>query len=178
VNFIKQYPLLAGFFVFLLAGLWLSFVIRRRKLMFYEIPEDDGEMKQASQQARETLEDFLRILREPKKGQNGFSIKGRFQQGDIVEHIWIDDPKEEGSELLGNVGNDPVHIPGIKGGQSVRVRKSELSDWMFVEGGVLRGGFTIRVHFLRQPPKTRRKLLKDLPFRIPELERWQAGGIP
>jgi len=172
VNILQRYPLIAAFSV--LAVLSLLLWRRRSQLAFYEIPEDDVEMRQATEQARNTLNSFFQTLALPNEEQTSFGIKVRFKADDVIEHLWIDDPKVEGSEIIGRVGNAPVHLNRIKEGQTVKVEKGAISDWMFVEHGWLQGGFTIRVHYLRQPPRLRTKIAKGLPFKIEELEKWQS----
>jgi uncharacterized protein YegJ (DUF2314 family) len=130
------------------------------------VAEDDEAMEAAIAKARVTLPEFAEALAAPKPNRSLFTLKVRFEEKGQVEHIWIDDPVPVGHGYRGRVGNDPVGISTIKLGDSVQFDSSRVSDWMFVEDGALRGGYTIRALLERASPEERARILETLDFRV------------
>ena len=107
----------------------------------------DAEMNTAISQARQTVDDFLRVLATPKPNQTDFSAKRPYptKNGSGDEHIWISHLTYDGKLLHGRVGDDPVNIANLKIDDEVSFPPAELSDWMYLEDGKIVGGYTIRV---------------------------------
>jgi uncharacterized protein YegJ (DUF2314 family) len=80
--------------------------------------------------------------------------------------MWVTDLKFKNGRFSGTINNEPDQVKTVHLGQRVTVAQGEISDWMYVENGKLRGGYTIRV--LREPlsEKERREFDRDLPFTI------------
>jgi uncharacterized protein YegJ (DUF2314 family) len=55
-------------------------------------------------------------------------------------------------------------------GDRVHVTPKELSDWMYIEDGVLKGGYTIRVLHYQSSPEEQKEFLKHVPFSIPPID--------
>jgi uncharacterized protein YegJ (DUF2314 family) len=64
------------------------------------------------------------------------------------------------------IDNDPEVVKSVKLGQAVTVRPQDISDWMYVDHGVLVGGYTLRVIRDAMTPAERAELDKSLPFKI------------
>jgi len=111
----------------------------------YNIESEDDRMTWMIEKAGLTLHYFEECLKSPKNGQDHFSVKVRFEDGDKVEHMWISDPEFDAEgNLFGEVGNDPIDVKTVKLGQKVGIDRNFISDWMIIEGGRLIGGYTIR----------------------------------
>jgi|SRR5438876_299164 len=107
---------------------------------------DDPQMRAAIDSARATIGIFLRrIARRPPASQTYASIKLRFGDSLLGEHIWLDSVRFDGHRLHGQVNEDAVQVEGVRQGQWASTRPDQISDWMIVDRGVLCGGFTIRV---------------------------------
>ncbi len=85
---------------------------------------------------------------------------------DSQEHIWLTEPSFASGRVSGVVNNEPVDATFLKLGQRVSAPEADISDWMFVESGVLRGGYTLRVLLDRLPPPEREKQMQAMGFRL------------
>jgi uncharacterized protein YegJ (DUF2314 family) len=63
----------------------------------------------------------------------------------IVEHMWINEIDFDGENITGILMNTPNQLTNITNGDSVSIKLSEISDWMFSIGGKTHGGFTIQL---------------------------------
>lgn len=101
-------------------------------------------MDAAIDEAKSTLGTFVSALKAEKPDMSNFAIKkGYTFGGEEKEFIWINEVKLVGTGFEGKINNEPVNNIGVKLGQSVRVKRDEVADWMFMDNGRLRGGFTI-----------------------------------
>lgn len=119
--------------------------------------------------ARETWARFAVALSEAEPGRGGFAIKKGFAYGGGsgegaggggekggggggggIEYVWIGDVSWDGKVFHGVV-NTSARRANVEAGDRVEVRPEELADWMYLDGKVLRGGFTIRVLYWEDP---------------------------
>ena len=136
----------------------------------YLTAKDDKLMARAIRKAKATQGEFLEALQNRDPNHTGFAIKKPFPAGEDEEHIWLNEVSWDGRKFSAKVNNDPVDTKAVKLGERVQVRPEELSDWMFIENGVLRGGFTIRVLHYQSSPKEQKEFLKHVPFSIPPID--------
>lgn len=74
------------------------------------------------------------------------AVKFRMEfDDDGVEHIWFTPLSISGDKITALCANDPVNIPGLKMGDQRTFSKSEISDWMILDGVKCHGGYTIQV---------------------------------
>lgn len=106
---------------------------------------DDPEMNAAIDSARATVGFFLERIADPPPSQTYASVKVRFGDSTLGEHIWLDSVSFDGVRLHGLLNEDAVDFPDLKRGDSVSRAPDQISDWMIVDGGVVCGGFTTRV---------------------------------
>jgi uncharacterized protein YegJ (DUF2314 family) len=132
----------------------------------YRVPADDSHMNAAIAKARATVRTFEAALRAPKASQSGFSIKVRIEDGDAVEHFWLSDVTFNGSVFHGKIANDAETVKTVAFGDPVSARPAEISDWMYVDHGILVGGYTLRVLRDRLSPSERNEFDKSVPFRV------------
>jgi len=130
------------------------------------VAEDDAKMTTAIATARSTVGQFVLVLEKPAAYQSDFAVKLPIRDGDTVEHMWVTGLKFRNGRFSGTIDNEPDQVKTVHLGQSITAVQSEISDWMYVERGMLRGGYTIRA--LRDPlsEKERRDFDRDLPFTI------------
>ena len=116
---------------------------------------DDREMNAAMAQARDTLAQFEERLANPTPDQTMAIIKGRFTEGDMVEHMWLNQIVVTPEGYRGVLGNDPYELTGMKAGATLVVPRERVSDWIVVADGKLIGGYTMRVLRSRLPEDER-----------------------
>ncbi len=132
------------------------------------VSADDAQMNAAIDRARRTTGRFIAALRSPKRSQSGFSVKMRITDGDAVEHFWLTGVSFDGTAFHGVIDNDPDAVKNVTAGEAERVRPAEISDWMYIDHGILVGGYTLRVLRDRMSPADRAEFDKSVPFKIDE----------
>ncbi|HMF17490.1 MAG TPA: DUF2314 domain-containing protein [Gemmataceae bacterium] len=155
-------PLIVLFFVFAVFGCGKESVPDK----VIPVAGDDPRMNAAIDKARATVKTFIDALQSPKPGQQGFSVKVVFTDGDNDEHMWLLPVRYDGKKFRGTVNNAPQTVKNIKMGQRVTVEPSKISDWMFVENGKLVGGHTVRVLRDAMTPADRAEFDKTAEFII------------
>jgi len=124
---------------------------------------NDRAMNGAIAPAQATLDVFKGALAAAPPGALSFSVKVGFPYGAHGrEHIWLVDVTLTGSEVTGKINNEPVDAKNLKLGQIVTAPQKDISDWMYVDGGVLRGGYTLRVLLDKMSPGERKKTLAEM----------------
>jgi uncharacterized protein YegJ (DUF2314 family) len=102
---------------------------------------DEKEMERAIATARERMDEFLEVLK--AKDADSFSVKAPITDENGTEHFWITDVTYAEGTFSGLIGNDPGIVKNVKMGQPWKVAEAEISDWMFMRGEMIHGGFTI-----------------------------------
>ncbi|QIH32705.1 DUF2314 domain-containing protein [Sphingobacterium sp. DR205] len=89
--------------------------------------------------------EFIQAFQKPHEGYEGFALKLAFDTPDnSLEHIWVGNLSYLNGQFTGVVHNSPVSTKEVAIGDTVVVDKQKISDWMYLDKGVLRGGYTIR----------------------------------
>ena len=130
------------------------------------VEDDDAKMNAAMAKARATVKQFIAVVKSPKPGQTGVALKVPFKDGKHVEHMWVNTVRYDGKNFHGVLNNDPVQVKTVKIGDPVTVAPDKISDWMYVEGGKLVGGETLRALRADMPPGERAEFDRGLPFKI------------
>ena len=131
-------------FVAILSGCAPDVIQRPGEPDVVGVAADDDAMNAAMQAARDSYDTFLSELGSPEPTGH-YSVKIRVDDGPEVEHIWLNELQLEGGALTGVVNNEPVSVSTVRLGDRVSVERERLSDWLIIDQGVYRGGFTIRV---------------------------------
>lgn len=87
----------------------------------------------AIQKAREQLADFIAVLNGERANELLFSIKVKFTEGDIVEHIWLTPTSYSNNSFLAIVDNTPFNLKNICYKDMVSVAASDVEDWILYE---------------------------------------------
>ena len=116
--------------------------------------DDDLQLLQASQQARETFRycwnqvalDFNRIIPALELA----CVKAPFSDtvadsASPVEHMWIDQINFDGVDIYGVLLNTPNILTSWTEGDQVQCPLTELRDWLCVLEGRVYGGYTVQV---------------------------------
>ena len=104
----------------------------------------DVQMNAAIEIAKATFSQFDTAFKNGHIDASQFSIKVRFETQEGAEHIWTDSLTFENGAYSGIVDADAVAANNVKQGDRVKITLDNLSDWMYNDDGILRGGFTIK----------------------------------
>ena len=124
---------------------------------------NDEDMMAAMAQAQATVGQFIAALDSPKAGQTEFRIKVPVLHPKSTdsavdgEYVWLVDLVFSEDEFKGVIANE-TKIPSASLGDRYTIAKDEISDWLYVDDGVLVGGFTYRLLRSRLSPQDQRVL--------------------
>ncbi|MRR12578.1 DUF2314 domain-containing protein [bacterium] len=132
------------------------------------VTADDAAMNEAISKARATLPAFQAVLAAPPPGSSSFAVKVAFAYGKDggAEHIWLTEPQFTGENVSGLINNEPVDVTHLKLGQRVTAPVTDISDWMYSQNDVLKGGETVRTLLNRMPPEERAETLRSMGLRL------------
>jgi uncharacterized protein YegJ (DUF2314 family) len=132
----------------------------------YVVPNDDDVMRQATESARKTVNQFIAAVKNPRPGQTDFEVLKPCVEGVEVEHIWLSDVKVVGNRFQGTVDNTPRKAKRLHAGQVCSANPDEITDWLFIENGKLVGGFTVRAHYKLMSPADKAEFKQHADFKI------------
>jgi len=141
-------------------------LVRRGQADVIIVDDDHEPINRAIQQARATVNQFISALNSPTPAQKSFSVKMLVTDGTHGEHIWVAPVRHEQGKFVGQINNTPDRVRGVKIGDEISTPQSEISDWMYVDGNRLMGGFTIRVLRDGLSDAEKRQFDRSMPFRI------------
>lgn len=133
----------------------------------YSVTSEDASMNSAIAKARQTLSNFDKSFQSKKPEYTDFAVKKPYKTDDGGhEHMWIALISIEDRGYKGYVNNDAEKTHEVKYGDTVFVGKKEITDWMYLENNVLRGGYTIREIRSHLTSEERSKMDEELGFKI------------
>ena len=103
---------------------------------------DEKEMDAAIARARSEVDSFIADML--KGNGTDFAVKVPIQDKEDTEHFWLTGIVYRNGKFEGVIGNDPGIVTNVKSGQKWTVKKSEISDWMFMRDGKMYGNYTMR----------------------------------
>jgi uncharacterized protein YegJ (DUF2314 family) len=130
------------------------------------VQAEDAAMNLAIERARATLPIFDRYLSRAAGGEVQAILKARFQQGDVVEHMWVSDVTFTGGVYRGSLINRPRELTNVAQGDAVDIMPRHVSDWLVVEEGVGLGNFTMLELRRRMAPAERTAFDRSRHYRI------------
>jgi uncharacterized protein YegJ (DUF2314 family) len=130
-----------------------------------DVDPDDPGMKKAITDARASVSTFVRCLNDRGADQEYFSVKALFG-GKDGEHMWLSDVSHKSGTFHGTIGNEPLRLKEPKLGDSVEVSQNEITDWLIIERGELRGGWSIRLIHDRLTPDKRSEFDASSQFKL------------
>ena len=131
---------------------------RENEPTIYCVEEDDAEMNDAIEKAKQTLDSFDYAFKNNSRVFTFFGLKKRFVENGNVEHIWIGNVQGiESGKYVGVIDNLPEKIKNVKLGDTVQIDRKEISDWMYIKNSELHGGYTIRLLRERMTEDERKK---------------------
>jgi uncharacterized protein YegJ (DUF2314 family) len=107
----------------------------------------DARMNAAIEAARASLPMFLQEFATARADQRGaFSVKvGLATPEGGREHIWVNNLRYEGDDLVGDIANYPYYLPNLVLGSRIVIAVEDISDWTFESPQGLYGAYTTRV---------------------------------
>jgi len=158
---------IAFFVVFVVAGAAMTVLSETvKETVSPALAEDDPRMKEATDMARRTVGTFLQALQEPRPSQSRFGVLMPVTDGKHTEDVWIAPVTYDGRYLRGRIDEAPESATGLKIGDEVTAEPSTISDWMYVDGKKLVGGYTFRVLRDRVTPSERKELDREVNVEI------------
>lgn len=139
-----------------------------------ELAIDDGtgtHMVVALRKARETLPDFLALARAPQPGMSVFSVKVAVPTPQGNEYFWVGRFQFEGPRYSGRIGNTPRWAMWLKEGSTITFAESEIVDWMYLDGGKMKGNFTFCALMKNEPKKEATAMIRKFGIDCSFLDR-------
>ena len=134
---------------------------------FVHVQSGDAGMNAAIAKAKQTSGEFLEALRHPKPTFSGFAVKKPYPAvPSEMEHMWISQVREAGDHLEGVIANEAYETKAVKLGDEVSFKIEEISDWKYLDGGLLKGGFSIRYFYNRMSPAEKKAFLEESGFTV------------
>jgi uncharacterized protein YegJ (DUF2314 family) len=134
---------------------------------YQHVSDDDAAMNSAIEKAKASSGDFVKAFHAQKPGTREFFVKKPYPTpAGEAEHMWIEVTEENNGVLKGIVANEAEETHEVKRGQEVSLKLSEISDWKYVEGKKLVGGYTIRFFYERMSPKEKEDFIKEAGFEM------------
>lgn len=103
---------------------------------------DEQEMKAATARARAEVDSFITELNAPTGEDH--AVKAPITEGEQTEHFWLGNLTYRDGEFEGTIGNEPGMVKNVQFGQKWKLKKEEISDWMFMRDGKMYGNYTMR----------------------------------
>ena len=133
----------------------------------YSVTAEDDSMNAAIFRAKITLGIFDKALEPNDTSLSDFAVKKKYPTADDGgEHMWVAVIKTVDGNYKGIVNNDAEKTTEVAYGDTVTVRKKEITDWMYLDHNVLRGGYTIRAIRNKLTKEEQIKMDRDLGFKI------------
>ncbi|GAA5505950.1 YegJ family protein [Novipirellula caenicola] len=120
---------------------------------------DEQEMDTAISRARAEVDSFISELSQPTGTDH--AVKAPIEDAGETEHFWLTDVSFQNGEFKGTINNDPGVVSNVEIGQSWTVKKTEISDWMFMRDGKMHGNYTMRP-LLKTMPEEEAELYRSL----------------
>jgi len=104
---------------------------------------EQEQMEDAMAEARKHLDHFIEAITEGDPEE--YSIKVRIDDGEEVEYFWTADVKYADENFSAIIANDPGMVTNVKIGDPVTVSRDEVADWLYLDGDLMHGNYTLRV---------------------------------
>ena len=115
------------------------------------VPRNDPDMAAAMRKARATLKDFLTLSRAPNAFTTGFAVKVAVRDKNDVEYFWVTPFTEQDGRFSGRINNTPRSVKTVKFGETFTFSEGEIVDWLYLDGGKMKGNYTACALLKREP---------------------------
>jgi len=129
------------------------------------VPLNDQAIADASKRAQATVDDFIAKMQNPPAGTSHYSVKlGIVDEGssfklttdvgtDQAEFLWLVDIAVSGEGFEGTISDTPETVKNVANGQRIQFKKSDVFDWMYVDGQTFVGNYTACPVLQAGPPE-------------------------
>ena len=76
------------------------------------------------------------------------------------EYFWITPFKEQDGRFSGRIDNSPRWVKSVKFGQTFAFSEDEIVDWLYMDGGKMKGNFTVCAIMKREPSQAEVEAVK------------------
>lgn len=96
------------------------------------LPDYDQHIKKYKDTAQAQIDYLIEFMNTHEKNDSLFQyfVKTNFQENDSYEHMWVSVTEFENGYFIGVIANEPTKITNLKYGDSVRVIKTNVEDWI------------------------------------------------
>ncbi|CAD5825656.1 YegJ family protein [Escherichia coli] len=102
---------------------------------------DKQAMSDAIKHARKETDKFIEVMN--KKDADTFAVKAPITDHGRTEHFWLTDVTYSNGMFIGVISNDPGIVTNVEYGQEWKIKKEDISDWMYTRGDKIYGDYTI-----------------------------------
>lgn len=102
---------------------------------------DKQAMSDAIKHARKETDKFIEVMN--KKDADTFAVKAPITDHGRTEHFWLTDVTYSNGMFIGVISNDPGIVTNVEYGQEWKIKKEDISDWMYTRGDKIYGRYTI-----------------------------------
>ena len=124
-----------------------------------QVYQGDAEIERIAEDARNTLYVFFRYLsRAGAKGEHcyvKYPIAANDDSGINREQIWLTGIQFKNGRYFGVLASAPLHLSGMKKGDTIIFNIDAITDWMYVRGEKIIGGESIK-YLLEKIPEYQR----------------------
>ena len=117
---------------------------------------DKQAMSDAIQHARKETDQFIEIMN--KKDADTFAVKAPITDHGRTEHFWLTDVTYSNGMFIGVISNDPGIVTNVEYGQEWKIKKEDISDWMYTRGDKIYGGVNTFSFFVFYPKKKKEEI--------------------
>lgn len=119
---------------------------------FEAVPGDDPEYRATIRDAQETLPEFRALLRLPGEANALVAVKTRLAAGGRAADAWLMVIQQNRAGFAASLIEVPPGWEGAQVGDRHHVASADVLDWMYNMGGILHGGFSLRLQRARLDP--------------------------
>jgi uncharacterized protein YegJ (DUF2314 family) len=116
---------------------------------------NDSIMAAAIKSARDSLPGFLALAKRPAPEMKGFAVKIALLGDGGPEFFWIHPFAHVGTQFIGQIGNMPRTVEGLKMGDTITFTRRDIVDWMYMDAGKMRGNYSARAILRTALPQDR-----------------------
>lgn len=137
-----------------------SFLGRAKRDEVVLVTKDDPAMEAARTKARATLAAFLATARQPTPAMRNFALKVKVSDDNGVEYFWVTQFSANGGRFSGKIDNTPRTVRSVTAGQIIEFHEGEITDWMYMDSGKMKGNYTACA-LLQREPKDQQDAVKN-----------------
>ena len=137
-----------------------SVLARAKRDEAFLVTKEDPAMAAARNKARATLAGFLAIAKQPTPAMRNFALKVRVSDDHGVEYFWVTQFSANGGRFSGKIDNTPRMVRSVTAGQVIQFSEGEITDWMYMDSGKMKGNYTACA-LLQREPKDQQDAVKN-----------------